>query len=178
MSEAPAAANGAARWWVQVRGRPYGPYTLAQMASFFSEGRVRQTSFVRDGEAGDWIEAYRVPALRGLRTPSFAKDANGEAANVLVHAELVTGANAAFMATLEGFGFVCELSSTLWLLRTRHSASTIRNALSQLLKPGDRFVVVDATRDRLAWFNLGPEVDVRIAQVWNGPIPLEAANQP
>lgn len=178
MSEASAASNGAARWWVQVRGKPYGPYTLEQMARFFAEGRVRQTTFVRDGENGHWVEAYRAPALRGLRTPSFAKEANGDAANVFVHAEFVSGAHSAFMATLESLGFVCELSSTLWLVRTRRSASTVRNALSQLLRPGDRFVVVDATRDRLAWFNLGPEVDVRIAQVWNGPAPLEAANQP
>ncbi|MBY0565429.1 MAG: DUF4339 domain-containing protein [Hyphomonadaceae bacterium] len=178
MSEAPAASNGAARWWVQVRGQPYGPYTLEQMARFFAEGRVRQTSFVRDRENGEWAEAYRMPALRGLRQPSFAKDAAGDAANILVHAELGSGAYPNVMATLEALGFVCELSSTLWLVRTRRSASTIRNAMSQLLKPGDRFVVVDATRDRLAWFNLGPEVDVRIAQVWNGPVPLEAANQP
>lgn len=178
MSEASATSKGAARWWVQVRGKPYGPYTLEQMAQFFAEGRVRQTSFVRDRENGEWIEAYRTPALRGLRPPSFAKEATGDAANVLIHAELVSGAHPAFMATLEGLGFVCELSSTLWLLRTRRSASTIRNALSQVLKHGDRFVVADATRDRLAWFNLGPEVDVRIAQVWNGPAPLDAANQP
>ena len=46
----------------------------------------------------------------------------------------------------------------------------IRNTLSQTLERGDRFVVVDATRDRLAWFNLGPEVDVRISKVWNGPL--------
>jgi hypothetical protein len=28
---------------------------------------------------------------------------------------------------------------------------------------------------RLAWFNLGPEVDVRIGKVWNGPLRAEPA---
>jgi hypothetical protein len=71
-------------------------------------------------------------------------------------------------------GVVCDLAPGLWLVRTRFSAGVIRNTLSQTLERGDRFVVVDATRDRLAWFNLGPETDVRIAKVWNGPLRPEA----
>jgi hypothetical protein len=74
------------------------------------------------------------------------------------------------MAAIESMGYVCDLAPGLWLLRTRHSAGVVRNTLSQTLEKGDRFVVVDATRDRLAWFNLGPEVDVRIGKVWNGPL--------
>ncbi len=62
----------------------------------------------------------------------------------------------------------------MWLLRTRHSAGIIRNKLSQTLEQGDRFVVIDASRDRFAWFNLGPEVDVRVSKVWNGPLRSEA----
>jgi hypothetical protein len=31
-------------------------------------------------------------------------------------------------------------------------------------------VVIDASRDRLAWFSLGPEVDVRLGNVWNAPL--------
>ena len=74
------------------------------------------------------------------------------------------------MAALESMGAVCDLAPGLWLVRTRFSAGVIRNTLSQTLERGDRFVVIDATRDRLAWFNLGPEVDVRIGKVWNGPL--------
>jgi hypothetical protein len=67
-------------------------------------------------------------------------------------------------------GAVCDLASGLWLVRTRFSAGVIRNTLSQTLERGDRFVVIDATRDRFAWFNFGPEIDARIGQVWNGPL--------
>jgi hypothetical protein len=29
---------------------------------------------------------------------------------------------------------------------------------------------MDATRDRVAWFNLGPGIDVRIKEVWNAAL--------
>ena len=163
----------ASKWWIQVRGRSFGPYTIEQMARFMSEGRVRPSTMVADNPNSGWTEARRVMSLRGLRTPPPANDAT-PAANVFVHAEIVTGAWMEFMAALEGMGSVCELAPGLWLVWTKFSAGMVRNALSQTLQTGDRFVVIDATRDRLAWFNLGPEVDVRISKVWNGPLRAEA----
>ncbi|HJS79698.1 MAG TPA: hypothetical protein VJ748_03670, partial [Vitreimonas sp.] len=114
--------------------------------------------------------ARRVLALRGLRAPTISNDAQVEAANVFVHAEIVSASWNAFVAALESMGAVCDLAPGLWIVRTRFSAGVVRNTLSQTLDRGDRFVVIDATRDRLAWFNLGPEVDVRIGKVWNGPL--------
>jgi hypothetical protein len=166
---APAKSAAASQWWVQVRGRPFGPFTIEQMAQFLAEGRVRPSSLVSDNPDGGWTEARRVMTLRGLRAPRpMAEAADG--ANVFVHAEIVSGAWNAFMAAMEGMGSVCELAPGLWLVRTPFSAGIIRNTLSQTLERGDRFVVIDATRDRLAWFNLGPEVDVRISRTWNGPL--------
>lgn len=165
----------ATKWWVQIRGRAFGPYTIEQMAQFLTEGRVRPTTMVSDNGKDNWVEARRVMALRGLRKPMAANDAE-EAANVFVHAEIFSGSWTGFMAALESMGFVCDLGPGLWLVRTRFTSGVIRNTLSQTLERGDRFVVIDATRDRLAWFNLGPEVDVRIGKVWNGPLRTESAN--
>ncbi len=169
----PLKSLAAKKWWVQVRGRAFGPYTMEQMAQFLSEGRVRPTTLVSDNGESNWTEARRIMALRGLRTPAAANDA-AEAANVFVHAEIVSGSWMAFTAGLESLGTLCDLAPGLWLLRTQYTSGVIRNTLSQTLERGDRFVVVDATRDRLAWFNLGPEVDVRISKVWNGPLRGEA----
>jgi hypothetical protein len=166
----PTKADTAAKWWVQVRGKAFGPYPIEQMARLMAEGRVRPTTLVADKEGGTWLEARRVLALRGLRAPTASNDTQVEAANLFVHAEIVSGSWNAFMAALEGMGAVCDLASGLWLVRTRFSAGVLRNTLSQTLERGDRFVVIDATRDRLAWFNLGPEIDVRIGKVWNGPL--------
>jgi hypothetical protein len=166
----PARADTTAKWWVQVRGKAFGPYPLEQMARFVAEGRVRPSTLVADNPDGGWLEARRVLALRGLRAPNASNDSQAEAANVFVHAEIVSGSWNAFMAALEGMGAVCDLAPGLWLVRTRFSAGIVRNTLSQTLEHGDRFVVIDATRDRFAWFNLGPEVDVRIGKVWNGQL--------
>lgn len=167
-----------ASWWVQVRGQAYGPYTQAQMIRYIGEGRVRPNSPVAQAQNGDWIEARSVDALMApFRATSFGASSKQtkEPANIFVHAELISGSHTAFIAALEGMGALCELTSSLWLVRTTHAAGVIRNALSQTLERGDRFVVIDASRDRLAWFNLGPEIDVRIKDVWNAPLRGQSA---
>ena len=162
------------QWWVQVRGQAYGPYAMAQLTRFMVEGRIRPNTPVSDKSDGAWIEARRAIAqVNPSRAEFAANDPSIEGANVFVHAEILSGSWNAFMAALESMGTVCDMGPGLWLLRTRHSAGVIRNTLSQTLERGDRFVVVDATRDRLAWFNLGPEVDVKISKVWNGPLRAE-----
>src|SRR5690606_38338038 len=163
------------QWWVQVRGQAYGPYTMAQLSDFVAEGRVRPATKVSDAPDGPWIDARRVVGLMAQPRQNAANE-NAEGANVFVHVEIFSGSWDGFMAALTSMGHICELAPGLWILRTRFSAGVIRNTLSQTLERGDRFVVIDATRDRLAWFNLGPETDVRIGKVWNGPLRVEATN--
>lgn len=168
MSDATGSGKPTGQWWVQVRGKAYGPYAMPQLKRFVEEGRVRPATKVSDAPDGAWIEARRVVGLIGPRLVEAAND--GDAANVLIYAEIVTGAWHAFIAALQSMGTVCDVGPGLWLVRTRFTSGVIRNTLSQTLERGDRFVVIDATRDRLAWFGLGPETDVRIARVWNGPV--------
>jgi hypothetical protein len=146
---------------VQVRGCAYGPYRTEQLSGFIAEGRVRPTTLVSNSPDGAWVQARRV---LGLMKPEHKG-----AANVFVHAEIMSDSWHRFMTALNAMGLVCELAPGLWLLRTPLSAGLIRNTLSQTLERGDRIIVIDATRDRLAWFNLGMETDARIARVWNGP---------
>ncbi|MGE0595298.1 MAG: DUF4339 domain-containing protein [Hyphomonadaceae bacterium] len=185
---APEKTSTAAQWWVQVRGQAYGPYSFEQLCRFVEEGRIRPSTPVSDKPESGWTEARRIG---GLMTPLRAEPlavtqtighagaVTGDvAANVFVHAEIHSGAWTPFMAALESMGAVCDLAPGLWLVRTRFSAGVIRNTLSQTLERGDRFVVIDATRDRFAWFNLGPEVDVNIGRVWNGPLRNEKSSGP
>lgn len=165
----PVTRIAAGQWWVQVRGKAYGPYTMEQLSAFLAEGRVRPTTQVSNRPDGAWVEARRVLGLVMPLAPEPANDTAG-AANVFVHAEILSGAWDGFMAALESMGAVCDLAPGLWLVRTRHSAGVIRNALSQTLERGDRFIVIDATRERLAWFNLGMETDAHIARIWNSPL--------
>lgn len=172
MSDAtPNTHTNTTQWWVQVRGQAYGPYSMPQLQRFVEEGRVRPATQVSTAKDGAWIEARRVVGLIApQRLGAPANDSAAEAANVIIYAEIVTGAWNAFMAAIQSMGHVCDLGPGLWLVRTRFTSGVIRNTLSQTLERGDRFVVIDATRDRLAWFGLGPEVDVKIGRVWNGPL--------
>jgi hypothetical protein len=170
---APERTIGAApQWWVQVRGQAYGPYSFEQLSRFVDEGRVRPNTFVSDKPESGWTEARRVGGLMPQHR-SEVRDVAAEGANVFVFAEIRSGAWMPFMAALEAMGALVELAPGLWLVRTRHSAGVIRNTLSQTLERGDKFVVMDSTRDRFAWYNLGPEVDVRVGHVWNAPLKPE-----
>lgn len=177
MSDQPqSSARGA--WWVQVRGQGYGPYSDKQMIGFVAEKRVRPNSMVAQTAEGPWAQAHTFPGLIEEEAPAArpvsAPKAALEAGNLFVHAEINSGAHPRFMSALESMGVVVDLAPGLWLVRTRHSAGALRNAISQTLQLGDRFIVIDASRDRLAWFNMGPEIDVRIKDVWNGPAPAAA----
>lgn len=164
MSDAvtPIRVRTASDWWVQVRGKAYGPYTWDQLSQFVADGRVRATTLVSNNREGAWVEARRVI---GLTSP----DKDSVVANVFVHAEIMSGSWNGFMAALEGMGAVCDLAPGLWLVRTRASAGVVRNTLSQTLERGDRLIVIDASRDRLAWFNLGMETDARLSKILSAP---------
>lgn len=167
------------QWWVQVRGQAYGPYPLEQLVRFVDEGRIRPATQVSERPDSGWTEARRVPGLLAPLTPAQDRKIEpvDEVANLFVFAEIFSGAWPRLMAAMASLGPYCEMAPGLWILRARYSAGVVRNTLSQTLDRGDRFVVIDATRDRLAWFNLGPEVDVRIKKVWNAKPKKNAAQK-
>ncbi len=83
---APPKIATASTWWVQIRGKAFGPYSLEQMARFLAEGRVRSTTMVSQQPDGEWVESRRFPELRGMRAPQASNDAGVEAARAPVGA--------------------------------------------------------------------------------------------
>jgi hypothetical protein len=170
-------------WWVNANLKVYGPYTLGQMGRFIMEGRVIGSTLVATKADGEWVEARFAPSLRGslhdertnfhVQPGEMRKQATS--ANMLVWADIVTGATFTFEEELRKLGPVAQIAPGLFILRSTRTAGVVRNALSQVLGRGDKFMVIDASRDRLAWFNLGPEIDVRVRDVWNAPITDETA---
>ena len=59
-----------------------------------------------------------------------------------------------------------KISTNVWVVHTPTGAPEVVNSLTQHLGSTDRLFVVDATRNRTAWFNMGPETDAKIRQVW------------
>jgi hypothetical protein len=164
-------------WWVKANEKVYGPYTRMQMRRFLVEGRVTSATLVSLKPDADWTEARHCRAFREVvqqERSSFhvapaKRDHNAEiaVANLLVWADIVSGASRRFEHELHKLGAVAEVTPGLYIVRTPRTAGAMRNTLSQTLDRGDKVLVVDASRDRLAWFNLGPETDVRIREVWN-----------
>jgi hypothetical protein len=160
-------------WFVKVEGRVYGPYTGAQMRAFVGEGRIAPHSSVSEQRDQGFRLASDVPALKTWldevrRAPGEKRPAPSDArtANFLIVAELHVDSRGAFEGALRDFGDVEAITVGVWLVRGAASAAHLRNELSHLLGRDDKLLVVDASRDRSAWFNLGRDADGRIRELW------------
>lgn len=160
-------------WFVKVEGRVYGPYTGAQMRAFISEGRVAAHSSVSERREDGFGPAQDIAQLKtwldeARRSPGEKRQAPADArtANFVIVAELSQASAPGFEAALADFGDAEPITPGVWLLRGAASAAHLRNELSHLLAREDRLLVVDASRDRTAWFNLGREADERIRNLW------------
>jgi hypothetical protein len=160
-------------WFVKVSEKVYGPYTRDQMARFVAEGRVKPSSLVALSPEGTWTAARDFAPLQNAlneQRGQFKNEEAGEPANLFVFIDIVSGTGVRVEYELRRLGAIAEIQPGMFVMRTRRTAGAVRNAMSQLLSRGDRLFVMDSSRDRLAWFNLGPEVDARIREVWNANI--------
>lgn len=67
---------------------------------------------------------------------------------------------------INSLGPAYRLTTNVWIVSTEQSVSAVRNRLVQELGKADSLFVIDASRGKAAWFNFGPEADVRIRRVW------------
>ena len=165
-------------WRINVSGQVYGPYTGHQLKTFVSEGRMAPHSIVQASEKGPWITAIDDPVLGQLfvrKQPPAAQALQGgethaaaaaEAANFVVIADLRSRGSAPFEAAIAKLGEAYRLNPLVWLLHSDRTAGAIRNELVQHMGQSDNLVIIDATRGKTAWFNLGPEADSKIRRVW------------
>lgn len=177
------ALNGV--WRINVSGQVYGPYTGHQIKAFALEGRIAPHSIVQAGEQGPWITAIDDPVLGQLfvhkqlpaaqsigQTSAHSATAEGaqtsehQPANFVIVADIRSRASAPFEAAISRMGDHYRLNPVVWLLHTDRAAGNIRNELIQHLGQNDTLFIVDASRGKTAWFNLGPEPDAKIRRVW------------
>lgn len=169
------------QWRVLVNGKVYGPYPRAKLLEFLSEGRVGAHTMLSCGADTKFFRADEHPNLRW----DFARKPRGfhekrldegeEAApvcNYFISARLLAG-NDAFERVLHQSGKFARAGYGMWVLRSRVTLPQLRNQLSVALKKDEQFVIVNSTKNRLAWFNLGAEHDVAVRSVWNAEIDLE-----
>jgi hypothetical protein len=106
----------------------------------------------------------------GASTPS--SHANGgeaaeqQSAHFAIIAEIKAQGTGNLESAITSLGSCYRLTNNVWILSTEHTVSGVRNRLIQELGKTDSLFVIDASRGKAAWFNFGPEADVRIRRVW------------
>jgi hypothetical protein len=175
--------NGA--WTINAGGRLYGPFSSDRMRGFVTEGRLAANSLIAREHSSDWREAAAEPEFADLFAASTnaGKDAPGEKPAAEAppkpptlqegqrsHFAIVVDLKSHAVAKLENAialpGPAYRLLPNVWIVSTDQTVSAVRNRLVQELGKSDCLFVVDASRGKAAWFNFGPEADVRIRRVW------------
>lgn len=119
------------------------------------------------------LHAVPSPQLQISAPVSHAPHANGLASveHATAHFAVIIDQKAVSAASnLEGainsLGQSYRLTTNVWIISTDQTVSAVRNRLVQELGKADSLFVIDASRGKAAWFNFGPEADVRIRRVW------------
>ena len=180
-----------ASWTISVGGRPYGPYTLEQLKSFQAQGRLAPYSMVaRDQEKfhpasavaelaslfGDAAQKEAQPAAErppeSQSGPQSGPHRFGQATTqrgrnrYIVMSDLKSGSIAGLDEEVHKFGSAFSFTEQTWILISEVSLNTLRTELIQKIGKLDALIVVDVTNDKAAWFNLGPEAETRMRQLW------------
>ncbi|MEO0962708.1 MAG: hypothetical protein AAFY01_09830 [Pseudomonadota bacterium] len=86
--------------------------------------------------------------------------------NIVVITDVKSRSSGPLENAVMSLGPAYKISANVWVVHTPSGAPEVVNLLTQHLGGSDRLFVVDATRNRTAWFNMGPETDAKIRQVW------------
>ncbi len=89
--------------------------------------------------------------------------------NFIIVADVRSRGAAALESAVSRMGTTCRINPLVTLLHTDRTAGSIRNDLIQLLGTSDNLLVIDANHGKLAWFNLGPEIDAKLRALWKTP---------
>ena len=172
-------------WFVFTQAGERGPFTPEQIDRLIAAEKIHARTGVRAAHDEAFVAARNHPLLAVYFAESppamaptdpfaeperpHAPPAKGEASNFVIWASIISGDVNAFESDLLELGHVCRPGDELWVLRSESGANTIRKRLVGALKPGDRLIVVDAGRNRMAWMNLGAGAEVDLRGVWNRP---------
>lgn len=183
-------------WTISVAGQIYGPYSTEQMRGFAAEGRLARQSLVAPTGSTEFGRAVEQPELAPIFQPSVARSdgavaqpmqreakefgradaGDGEISHMLIVADLKSSSIAKLEEEIAALGHSVAILPQAWLLTCAASVNAVRNRLVQQLGKLDVLFVADASNDKAAWFNFGPEVDARIRKIWRSEPRLRAAS--
>lgn len=174
--DAPPPPFESVKWRVKIGDTEFGPYPRSRLIDFLKEGRVTAGSFIACGADTDYHRADHHPNLRwdfkASRRRKFGdpKLDPGESevpiCNYFISARLLAG-NDRFERVLREAGKMSRAAGDMWVLRSRLTVQQLRNHLTMIMRPHEHFIIVNASKDRLAWFNIGVENDIAVRSVWD-----------
>ena len=175
----------AGAWTINAGGRVYGPFSTERMRSFASEGRLASGSLVAAEGSTEWREARSEPVFADLfpkvaesapaaaveKAPSSpppvtTHDSDAARTQFAIVVDLKSRGSGNLEQVIASFGPSYQLLPNVWIISSDLTANAVRNRLVQELGKSDSLFVIDASRGKAAWFNFGPDADVRIRRVW------------
>ncbi len=175
-------------WTISVGGRVFGPYDLEQLRSFRTEKRLAEHSLVARAGQEQFHPAGEDPELACLfqadaemapsspavpvQPRSFGARLEADAGtpgHFVIVADMKTLSMSGLEEAIFSLGTAHRFGPSAWVLSSEASINTVRTALVQKLGKQDTLFLVDAARDKAAWFNFGPEADARIRRIWSRP---------
>ena len=165
-------AGAQRQWFIQVDGQAYGPFDDKTLWSYMLEGRVGPQSLISHNANMGYRLVSSDPGLmnwhaQAQQQPPEETTAEHAATVFMIMAEIKSGRGMNFLQSLQSLGSTQRLGSSVWVLQARTTADTLRDILSQPLGADDRLFILDSFANKTAWFNLSPEMDEQIAQLWN-----------
>ncbi len=119
---------------------------------------------------GKFVTAGGVETEEDIISPTFGRSNDeprtGERGRFVVIADMKSRSISGLEEEILNMGPAYSLMPQAWLLTSDQPINAIRNALVQKLGKMDMLFIVDATHNKAAWFNFGPESDTRIRRVW------------
>lgn len=171
-------------WTISVNGHSYGPYSLMQMRAFVAEGRLAAYSLVARAGAEQFTQAaiddelaplFRAPAPQ---RPAFftadgpqhefgqKEETPRERTRYLIVSDMKSRSISGLEEEIFNLGQAQPILPQAWIVASELPINVVRNTLVKRLGKLDTIFVVDATHDKAAWFNFGPEADTRIRRIW------------
>jgi GYF domain 2 len=109
---------------------------------------------------------------------SFGRQEDEPAAGHRTHFIIVADMKSRSISGLEeeiyNLGPAVPIMPQAWLLASDMAINAIRQLLVQKLGKLDMLFICDATHDKAAWFNFGPESDSRIRRIWQKTVEATA----
>jgi iron-sulfur cluster repair protein YtfE (RIC family) len=146
------------------------------LIDFLKEGRVGAATLLCCGNDSEFVRADRHANLRWDFSPARkrrfgevklqAGETEVSICNYVIAARLHP-TNAAFQHTLMESGKIARCEGDVWVLRSKLTVQQLRQKLSMVMHKDEQVVIVNASKDRLAWINLGPESDIAVRDAWD-----------